>query len=285
MLIQTENTENPATVKFMLGRAVLVSGTVEFGNAQSAEASPLARRLFEIGSVTRIVLGSDFILVTKADDVDWQHLKPVILGGIIEHCMSGDPVLIEQEVADEGMAIDFEPETNEVVAQLEELIATRIRPAAAQTGGDVTFRGYKQGVVYVDMQGSGFSLREGIIRVLQHYVPEVIDVRDYRDAIPKPGLKTPEAATIQRILDDRINPSVAAHGGHISLVDVRENTTYIRLEGGCQGCGMADVTLKQGIEHEIKRAVPTIKAVLDVTDHAGGTNPYYQPGKSGASPF
>lgn len=285
MLIQTENTENPATVKFMLGRAVLESGTVEFGNAQSAEASPLARRLFEIGSVTRIVLGSDFILVTKADDVDWQHLKPAILGGIIEHCMAGDPVLIEQEAEDEGMAIDFEPETNEVVAQLEELIATRIRPAAAQTGGDVTFRGYKQGVVYVDMQGSGFSLRAGIIRVLQHYVPEVINVRDYRDAVPKPGLKTPEAATIQRILDDRINPAVAAHGGHISLVDVRENTTYIRLEGGCQGCGMADVTLKQGIEHEIKRAVPTIKAVLDVTDHAGGTNPYYQPGKSGASPF
>ena len=284
MLIQTENTENPATVKFMLGRAVLGSGTVEFGTAQSAEASPLARRLFEIGSVTRIVLGSDFIIVTKADDVDWQQLKPLILGGIIEHFMAGEPVLIEQE-ADDGMAIDFEPETNEVVAQLEELIATRIRPAAAQTGGDVTFRGYKQGVVYVDMQGSGFSLRAGIIRVLQHYVPGVIDVRDYRDAIPKPGLKTREAATIQRILDERINPAVAAHGGHISLVDVRENTTYIRLEGGCHGCSMADVTLKQGIEHEIKRAVPTIKAVLDVTDHAGATNPYYQPGKTGASPF
>ena len=97
MLIQTENTANPATVKFLLGRPVLESGTVEFGDAQSAEASPLARRLFEIGSVARIVLGSDFILVTKADDVDWQHLKPVILGGIIEHCMAGEPDLIEQE--------------------------------------------------------------------------------------------------------------------------------------------------------------------------------------------
>lgn len=285
MLIQTEATANPATVKFLLGRPVLESGTVQFGDAQSAEASPLASRLFEIGSVARIALGSDFILVTKADDVDWQHLKPVILGGIIEHCMSGEPVLIEQEAEGEGTAIDFEPETNEVVAQLKELIETRIRPAAAQTGGNVTFRGYKRGVVYLDMQGSGFALREGIIRVLQHYVPEVTEVRDYRDTIPKPGLSTPEAATIQRLLDDRINPAVAAHGGHIALVDVTEDTTYIRLEGGCQGCGMADVTLKQGIEQEIRRAVPAIKAVLDVTDHAGGTNPYYQPGKGGVSPL
>ena len=270
MLIQTEDTENPATMNFMPGRAVLESRTVEFGDNASAERSPLARRLFEIGSVTRIVLGPDFIRITKADDVGWQDLRPA---------------LTEQEVEDEGIAIDFEPETNEAVAQLKELIETRIRPTAVQGGGDVTFRGYKQGVVYVDMQGSGFSLREGIINMLRHYVPEVVDVRDYRDAIPKPGLNTPEAAEIQRILDERINPAVAAHGGHIALVDVREDTTYIRLEGGCQGCGMADVTLKQGIEFEIKRAVPAIKSVLDVTDHAGGTNPYYQPGKSGANPF
>lgn len=285
MLIQTEDTENPATMNFMPGRAVLESRTVEFGDNASAEHSPLARRLFEIGSVTRIVLGPDFIRVTKADDVGWQHLRPAILRGIIQHFMAGEPVLTEQEAEDEGIAIDFEPETNEAVAELKELIETRIRPTAVQGGGDVTFRGYKQGVVYVDMQGSGFSLREGIINMLRHYVPEVVDVRDYRDAIPKPGLNTPEAAEIQRILDERINPAVAAHGGHIALVDVREDTTYIRLEGGCQGCGMADVTLKQGIEFEIKRAVPAIKSVLDVTDHAGGTNPYYQPGKSGANPF
>ena len=285
MLIQTEDTENPATMNFMPGRAVLESRTVEFGDNASAEHSPLARRLFEIGSVTRIVLGPDFIRVTKADDVGWQHLRPEILRGIIKHFMAGEPALTEQEAEDKGISLDFEPETNETVAQLKELIETRIRPAATQGGGDVTFRGYKQGVVYVDMQGSGFSLREGIINMLRHYVPEVVDVLDYRDAIPKPGLNTPEAVEIQRILDERINPAVAAHGGHIALVDVREDTTYIRLEGGCQGCGMADVTLKQGIEFEIKRAVPAIKSVLDVTDHAGGTNPYYQPGKSGANPF
>ena len=131
---------------------------------------------------------------------------------------------------------------------------------------------------------TGFSLRTGIIRVLQYYVPEVIDVRDYRDAIPKPGLKTQEAATIQRILDDGINPAGRPRRAYLARRCAGEYHLH-PPEGGCQGCGMADVTLKQGIEHEIKRAVPTIKAVLDVTDHAGGTNPYYQPGKSGASPF
>ena len=102
--------------------------------------------------------------------------------------------------------------------------------------------------------------------------------------MPQPGLSTPEGQAILQLLEERINPSVASHGGHISLVDVTEDTAYIRLEGGCQGCGMANVTLKQGIEVEIRRAVPKITTVLDTTDHAGGSNPYYEPGKSGISP-
>ncbi|MCZ6530231.1 MAG: NifU family protein [Chloroflexi bacterium] len=116
-------------------------------------------------------------------------------------------------------------------------------------------------------------------------MPEIDAIKDYRDAIPKPGLDTPEGKEIQRLLDERINPAVAAHGGHIALVDVQDDTVYIRLEGGCQGCGMADVTLKQGIETEIKQLVPKITSVLDATDHAGGENPYYQPNKGGESPF
>lgn len=96
---------------------------------------------------------------------------------------------------------------------------------------------------------------------------------------PEPDLDSPEAQTIQKLLDEHINPGVASHGGHVTLVDVRDNNVYVRLGGGCQGCGMADVTLKQGIETAIKEAVPTIQAVLDVTDHAGGSNPYYQPSK------
>ena len=130
----------------------------------------------------------------------------------------------------------------------------------------------------VEFQGSAFSLIGGMTNVLRHYVPEVVAVKDYRDALPKPGLDTVEAKSIQTVLDERINPAVASHGGHISLIDVQGDIAYVRLEGGCQGCGMADATLKQGIETEIREAVPAINQVLDVTDHAGGTNPYYQPG-------
>ena len=121
--------------------------------------------------------------------------------------------------------------------------------------------------------------------MLQHYVPEVQAVKDYRDALPKPGLESPVGLGVQRVLAERVNPAVASHGGYIALVDVQEDTAYIRLEGGCQGCGMADVTLKQGVEREILQAVPEITRVLDVTDHAGGSNPYYQPGKGGMSPY
>ena len=135
------------------------------------------------------------------------------------------------------------------------------------------------------MEGGAFSLMDGIANMLRHYVPEVKDVMDYRDAMSKPGLETPEGEAILRILDEQVNPSVASHGGHISLVDVKDDIAYIRLEGGCQGCGMADVTLKQGVETAIMREVPTITSVLDVTDHADGSNPYFQPGKGGMSPM
>ena len=139
-------------------------------------------------------------------------------------------------------------------------------------------------MVYLEFQGSAFNLVTGIENMLRNYVPEVETVKDYRDALPKPGLETPEGKAIWAALEERINPSVASHGGHISLVDVQGDTAYIRLEGGCQGCGMADVTLKQGVATEIQRVAPAITNVLDVTDHAGGSNPYYQPGKGGMSP-
>lgn len=282
MFIQTEDTSNPETLRFLPGRPVAPTGPVDFPNVESSIQSPLAQRLLRIEGVTGVVLDAESITVRKSDDKDWRSLKPAILAVIMEHFTAGRPVLLE-EASEE--AANEAGEDDQAATEIKELIDTRIRPAAMETGGDVTFRGYKDGIVYVDMQGSGFSLREGMISVLRHYVPGVVDVRDYSDAIPKPGMSTPEAAAIQRLLDERINPAVAAHGGHVSLVDVQEDTTYIRLEGGCQGCGMADVTLKQGIETEIKQVVPTITAVLDVTDHAGGTNPYYQPGKGGASPF
>ena len=196
-----------------------------------------------------------------------------------KHLTESDPDLIEaeQDLIDDG---DTDPE---LAAKIKDLIDTRIKPVASQNGGDVNYRGFKGGIVFLEITGAASELMMGIENMLRHYVPEVEGVADYRDATPKPGLETAEGKLIRQLLDERINPQVASHGGHIALVDVQDDTVYIRLEGGCQGCGMADVTLKQGVATEIQSLVPAITAVLDVTDHAGGTNPYYQPGKDGMS--
>ena len=283
MFIQTEALADPDALKFLPGQPVVPSGTAHFPDAESSAGSPLAQRIFEVDGVTSVFFDPQSITVKKRDDTDWKTVKPVILGIIMEHFTAGGPAVVAEQGTD---VPDDAGEDSETAAKIKELIDTRIRPAAAQDGGDVIYRGFKDGVVLLEMIGSGAGLKDGIENMLRHYVPEVAGVSDYRDALPKPGLETPEGKLIQALLDERVNPAVASHGGHISLVDVQDDTVYIRLEGGCQGCGMADVTLKQGIETEIKRAVPNIAAVLDVTDHAGGTNPYYQPGKGGAmSPF
>ena len=171
-------------------------------------------------------------------------------------------------------------------------------PTLSGEGGDVAVRGFHDGTLELELMGSAFSspvfsLKIRIENTLRHYVPEVEEVQfiqaDARrhEAAPEQNLDwdDPEAVAVHDVLEERINPAVAGHGGHISLIDVKDHAAYIRLEGGCQGCGMADVTLKQGVEQTIKDAVPTITAVLDVTDHGDGTNPYYQPDKSGVSPF
>ena len=274
MFIQTEHLDDSQAMKYYPGEPVLTSGQAEFPDAESAARSPLAQRLFMIDGIEQLTFGPDSIIVIKEDALDWQILKPLVLGAIMEHYTSGAPVVLDQP--EEAAAA-----SPELISQIEDIIATRIRPAAQQTQGDVIFKEFKDGFVLVEFVGGALSLIAGMNNVLQHYVPEVKGVKDYRDAIPKPGLDTPEAIAILQVLDERINPAVAGHGGHISLIDVQDDTVYIQLEGGCQGCGMADVTLKQGIEVEIKAAVPSIAAVLDVTDHADGTNPYYTPGKSG----
>ena len=277
MFIQTQATENPDCLTFLPGREVTDGRALEFADAGAAERSPLAERLFAVEAVVRVALGADHIAITKTPDVAWHIVKPVVLGAIMDHFVAGDPVLRE---AGEGNGADAGgQEDDEVSAQLRELIDTRIRPTARQGGGDVSFRGFENGVVLLEMEGGAFSLMDGITNMLRHYVPEVREVKDYRDALPKPGLDTPAGKALKELFDTRINPSVATHGGHIALVDVQDDTVYIRLEGGCQGCGMADVTLKQGVEVQIKETVPQIQHVLDVTDHASGDNPYYQPSK------
>jgi len=285
MFIQTEPLDDPDRMRFLPGCTVLesdASETISFADSVEAVRSPLARRLFAVDEITAVELGPDHITVTKVGATDWRVLKPTVLGAVMEHFVSGEPVLLNSAAAPPlggGDAEEAEEADPAVVAEIRELIETRIRPTAAQGGGDVVFHGYKDGHVLLEMKGPASQLKAGIENMLRHYVPEIKGVKDFRDALPKPGMSTPEAAAIQELLDTRINPSVATHGGHIALVDVQGDTVYIRLEGGCQGCGMADVTLKQGIEVQIKETVPEIRKVLDVTDHASGDNPYYQPSK------
>jgi len=283
MFIQTEPTPNPTTLKFLPGRPVMEKGTANFTDAEKARRSPLATALFGLDGISGVFLDSDFITVTKSDDKDWEIMKPHILGAIMDHFQSGKPVIEEPE-AEAASPLERGDEDT-IDSRIKELIDTRIRPAATQDGGDVTYHSFKDGVVYLEFQGSAFGLMTGIENMLRNYVPEVEAVKDHHDALPKPGLETPEGKAIWAVLEEEINPSVASHGGHISLVDVQGDTAYIRLEGGCQGCGMADVTLKQGVATQIQRVAPGITNVLDVTDHADGNNPYYQPGKGGISPI
>jgi Fe-S cluster biogenesis protein NfuA len=183
MFIQTEATPNPATLKFLPGRTVLGEGTLEMRDKAEAAQSPLALRLFEINGVSGVFFGSDFIAVTKSTG-EWQQLKPAVLGAIMEHFMSGAPVVNADTAAASAANEFFSAEDAETVSIIKELIETRVRPAVANDGGDITFRGFKDGIVYLDMKGacsgcpsSTATLRHGIQNLLRHYVPDVVEVR------------------------------------------------------------------------------------------------------------
>jgi Fe-S cluster biogenesis protein NfuA len=184
MFIQTETTPNPATLKFLPGRTVLEEGTLDLRDADTAGQSPLAGRLFAIDGVNGVFFGHDFITVTKRDG-EWAHLKPAILGAIMEHFLSGEPLLqAGVQGAAEGDDEFFEDKDAGTVATIKELIETRVRPAVASDGGDITFRGYREGVVYLNMRGScagcpssTATLKNGIENLLRHFVPDVVEVR------------------------------------------------------------------------------------------------------------
>ncbi|WP_121063417.1 NifU family protein [Chachezhania antarctica] len=185
MFIQTEATPNPATLKFLPGQTVLDAGTADFPTAEAAVKSPLAQRIFDVSGVTGVFFGNDFVTVTKADSIDWDHIKPAILGAVMEHYQSGAPVMNEAGPdAASGHAATEAGEDEEVVGQIKELLDTRVRPAVAQDGGDITFHGFERGVVYLHMQGacagcpsSTLTLKMGIENLLRHYIPEVTEVR------------------------------------------------------------------------------------------------------------
>ncbi|RYH09471.1 NifU family protein [Tropicimonas sp. IMCC6043] len=184
MFIQTESTPNPATLKFLPGQTVLESGTADFPNAEAGGRSPLASRIFAVRGVTGVFFGTDFVTVTKGDSVEWEHVKPAILGAIMEHFQSGEPALADGSGPAAGGHAAHDGEDGDIVSQIKELLDTRVRPAVAQDGGDITFHGFDRGVVYLHMQGacagcpsSTLTLKMGIENLLRHYIPEVVEVR------------------------------------------------------------------------------------------------------------
>ena len=182
MFIQTESTPNPATLKFLPGQTVLEEGTADFPTADDANISPLAQRLFNVNGVVGVFLGRDFVTVTKEDHVEWDHAKPALLGAIMEHFQSGQEAISGETAPDHS--IDVSKEDAPIVGQIKELLDSRVRPAVAQDGGDITFHGFDRGVVYLQMKGacagcpsSTMTLKMGIENLLRHYIPEVTEVR------------------------------------------------------------------------------------------------------------
>lgn len=186
MFIQTEATPNPATLKFLPGRDVHPAGAMEFNDAQAAEVSPLATALFRIAGVRRVFFGTDFITVTKDADIEWAHIKPSLLGAIMDTFVSGAPVMTSTvSLESSSLSSGYQGDAAQIVREIEELLATRVRPAVAQDGGDIDFDRFEQetGTVYLRLRGScagcpssTITLKQGIENMLKHYVPEVLRV-------------------------------------------------------------------------------------------------------------
>ncbi|NVD44168.1 NifU family protein [Qipengyuania atrilutea] len=190
MFIETETTPNPASLKFLPGQQVMPSGTREFASPEAAEASPLAQALFDTGEVVNVFFGGDFISVTAAPGVNWSTLKPQVLSILLDHYASQAPLFAPGTAAgisvppEAEMQVEEDPADKEIIEQINDLLDERVRPAVAGDGGDIAYRGYKDGVVYLTMQGacsgcpsSTATLKHGIEGLLKHYIPEVTEVR------------------------------------------------------------------------------------------------------------
>lgn len=190
MFIETETTPNPSTLKFLPGRQVMPAGTREFADPESAEASPLAQGLFDTGEVTNVFLGADFVAVTAAPGADWSQLKPQVVAVLLDHFISGTPLFAGGDAGgfsvppENELIVDEDPADADIVAQINELLEARIRPAVANDGGDIVYRGYRDGIVHLQMQGacsgcpsSTATLKHGIEGLLKHYIPEITEVR------------------------------------------------------------------------------------------------------------
>ena len=191
MFIETETTPNPSSLKFLPGRPVMGQGTREFASPEAAEASPLAQAIFDTGEATNVFFGGDFVTVTAAPGVNWSDLKPMVLSILLDHFVSEAPLFAPGTAGgisvpgENEMMVEESPEDADIITQINELLESRVRPAVAGDGGDIQYRGYKDGVVYLQMQGacagcpsSSATLKHGIEGLLKHYVPEVVEVRE-----------------------------------------------------------------------------------------------------------
>jgi len=190
MFIETETTPNPAALKFLPGRSVMATGSREFATPEAAEASPLAQAIFDTGEVVNVFFGADFVSVTAAPGADWSALKPQVIAILLDHFISEAPLFAGGSASgiavppEDELAVEERPEDAEVIAAINELLETRVRPAVAGDGGDIAYRGFRDGVVYLTLQGScsgcpssTATLKHGIEGLLKHYVPEVTEVR------------------------------------------------------------------------------------------------------------
>ena len=183
MFIQTEQTPNPQTLKFLPGKVVMDDGTAFFQNIEESSNSPFAKRLFDVDGVEGVFFGSDFITITKSQSIDWQVMKPLILGSIMDHYNSGEET-ISKDKKNDNKSLESDENDDDIVKQIKELLDTRVRPAVAMDGGDIVYDSFKDGIVYLHMQGacsgcpsSTATLKMGIENMLKHYVPEVQEVR------------------------------------------------------------------------------------------------------------
>ena len=225
MFIQTEATPNPAQMKFLPGQTVMPSGSAHFPNVATSERSPLAQRLFAVEGVAGVSLDEDSITVWKTDDWDWQLLKTFALAAIMNHFTAGETVFLEDDEEDLTDA-DADPE---LIANIKDLLDSHVAPALADSDGEAIYRGFRNGMVILELRGAARDLRLNIEHMMRHYLHEIEGIVEFDDMTPKPGLQTVDGLAIKKLLDEHINPQVAGHGGNITLVDVVEDTVYLRL--------------------------------------------------------
>jgi len=270
MFIQTHPTDDPALMRFIPGEPVLPVGHEPVSEMEASLLSPLARRLLRIEGVEGVSLSLDDVTLRRGDSSEWYILKPAVLGAIMEHYGSGEPVISEK-----------------VVLSILDLLDDRIRPAIEAYGGEVLFKKFANGTLTLELiGGGGAQKREMMTNIITHHLSDVESVTwvgeppasDIPDWVFNGGDEPPtgpEAEAVMEFLDQRINPSVAAHGGRITLIDVTDHVAYVKMEGGCQGCSSSAVTLQQGVQNAIIAEVPSIQGVVDVTDHSEGVNPFF----------